>query len=72
MGLQGSTSRLLANPIEDQPDCLTLKERPIVGSTGMTNLLGAQYDEALLKEDFIRGSSLYIRVPTAHLGACIR
>jgi len=72
VALSGSNSRALPMAIEQHPDCLTLKDRPADRlSTVMTNLLGSQYKEAMLKADMQQQHGSYIRVPTAHLYHCI-
>ncbi len=79
-GLYGNSSNALPSAVASHPDALVLKERTGDTPDSMSNLLGPQLEDALLKQDLaanharrngvVRTAS-YIRVPTGHLYGCI-
>ncbi|KAL0024214.1 hypothetical protein WJX77_008463 [Trebouxia sp. C0004] len=80
-GLYGNSSNALPVVVATHPEALVLKERSADIPDSMTNLLGSQLEEALLKADLAfnharrNGTAAwmpsYTRVPTGHLFGCI-
>ncbi len=80
-GLYGNSSNALPIAVASHPESLVLKERSGDTPDSMSNLLGSQLEEALLRADLAvnharrNGTAAwtpsYIRVPTRHLFGCI-